>query len=141
VITDGSLVRVALILEGAPSENLKKNQWAFTNAFETKFKAILQKFTGNIEPFRETDKMVEKYFNITLTYPLQLGKHWGVIDLSPLEKALMEVAEQVQKEKKFFFVSSLLSFGLAGRKESRDQIISTILSLKRKGLIIPIEMK
>jgi len=141
VITDGSLVRVALILEGAPSENLKKNQWAFTNAFETKFKVILGKFTGNIKPFRETDKMVEKYFNITLMYPLQLGKHWGVIDLSPLEKALMEVAEQVQKEKKFFFVSSLLSFGLAGRKESRDQIISTILSLKRKGLIIPIEMK
>ena len=141
VITDGSLVRVALILEGAPSENLKKNQWAFSNAFETKFKAILGKFTGNIEPFRETDKMVEKYFNITLTYPLKLGKHWEVIDLSPLEKALMEVAEQVQKEKKFFFVSSLLSFGLAGRKESRDQIVSTILSLKRKGLIIPIEMK
>jgi hypothetical protein len=54
---------------------------------------------------------------------------------------LVEVAEQIQKERKFFFVSSLLSFGIAGRKESRDQIISSILSLKNKGILVPVEIK
>jgi len=64
-----------------------------------------------------------------------------VFKLKALEKTLVDVAEQIQKEKKFFFVSSLLSFGLAGRKESRDQIISAILSLKNKGILKPVDIK
>ncbi|GAJ24152.1 unnamed protein product [marine sediment metagenome] len=85
--------------------------------------------------------MIEKYFNITLMYPLKLASYRDVFKLNTLEKVLVEVAEQIQKERKFFFVSSLLSFGIAGRKESRDQIISSILSLKNKGIIVPIEIK
>ncbi|MBY8989655.1 MAG: hypothetical protein KGD58_02790 [Candidatus Lokiarchaeota archaeon] len=54
---------------------------------------------------------------------------------------IRKLAEQIQKERKFFFISSLLNFGLAGRKASRDEIISTIISLKRKGLIIPAEIQ
>ena len=85
--------------------------------------------------------MIERFFNVTFVYPLQLGKHYGVIKLKGLEKDLTELAEQIQKERKFFFISSLLNFGLAGRKASRDEIISTIISLKRKGLIIPAEIQ
>ena len=61
--------------------------------------------------------------------------------LEKLEKALLEVAEQMQKERNFFFIGSLLSYGIAGRKESRDQIISTIIDLKKRGLIVPIEIE
>jgi hypothetical protein len=140
VITDGDHIRVALILDGIPSENLKESQIAFTEHFQRRFEANLKDFSGDITPFRETDDLIEKYFNVTFVYPLQLGKHYGVVKLKGLEKALMEVAEQIQKERKFFFVSSLLNFGLAGRKASRDEIISTIISLKRKGLIIPVDI-
>ena len=73
-------------------------------------------------------------------YPLKLAPYRDVFKLNSLEKALIEITEQIQKERKFFFVSSLLSFGIAGRKESRDQIISTILSLKNKGILIPVEI-
>jgi hypothetical protein len=98
-------------------------------------------FMGDITHFRDVDDLIEKFFNVTFVYPLQLGKHYGVIKLKGLEKDLTELAEQIQKERKFFFVSSLLNFGLAGRKASRDEIISTIISLKRKGLIIPAEIQ
>ncbi|MHA2281246.1 MAG: hypothetical protein ACXAC5_10370 [Promethearchaeota archaeon] len=141
VITDGDYVRVALILDGIPSEKLKDSQLAFTEHFERRFETILKNFNGDVTPFRNTDELIEKYFNVTFVYPLQLGKHYGVVKLKGLEKALAEVAEQIQKERKFFFVSSLLNFGLAGRKASRDEIISTIISLKRKGLIIPAELE
>ncbi|MFW9818713.1 MAG: hypothetical protein ACFFE5_03805 [Candidatus Thorarchaeota archaeon] len=57
-----------------------------------------------------------------------------------MEKTLIEVAEQIQKERKFFFISSLLNYALAGRKASRDEIISTIIELKRKGLIVAAEV-
>jgi hypothetical protein len=74
-------------------------------------------------------------------YPLQLGKHWQFTKLNKLETSLVEVAEQMEKERKFFFISRLLSYGLAGRKASRDQIISTILNLKRRGIIVPVEIE
>ncbi|MFX1531180.1 MAG: hypothetical protein ACFFBC_08715 [Promethearchaeota archaeon] len=141
IITDGNYTRVALILDGIPSEQLKESQIAFTSAFEKRFESTLKNFVGDITPFRATDDLIERFFNISLVYPLQLGKHYGVVKLKGLEKDLTEVAEQIQKERKFFFVSSLLNFGLAGRKSSRDEIISTIISLKRKGLIIPAELE
>ena len=141
VITDGDYVRMALILDGTPSEKLKENQWLFTEDFERRFVKLLKDFTGDITPFRETDDLIEKRFNISLIYPLQLGKHYGVIKLKGLEKALIEVGEQIQKERKFFFISSLLNFALAGRKASRDEIISAIIDLKRKGLIIPAKLE
>lgn len=141
VIADGDYVRVALILDGTPSENLKENQWLFTDHFEKRFGALLTNFTGDITPFRDTGDLVEKYFNVTLVYPLQLGKHYGVIKSKGLEKTLIEVAEQIQKERKFFFISSLLNYVLAARKASRDEIISAIIDLKRKGLIIPAKLE
>ena len=101
----------------------------------------LTDFSGDITPFRAIDDLIERFFNVTFVYPFQLGKHYGVIKLKGLEKDLTELAEQIQKERKFFFISSLLNFGLAGRKASRDEIISTIISLKRKGLIIPAEIQ
>ena len=140
IITDGDSARVALVLDKSPSDQLKENQSSFTNEFEFKFRAYLENFVGDITPFREADPLIEKYFNITLMYPLKLAFYRDSFKLNVLEKALIEVAEQIQKERKFFFVSSLLSFGIAGRKESRDQIISTILSLKNKGILIPIEI-
>ncbi|MFX0008646.1 MAG: hypothetical protein ACFFAV_18200, partial [Candidatus Hermodarchaeota archaeon] len=137
---DGNYVRVALILEGTPSEKLRENQRLFTEDFEKKFGSQIKDFTGDLTPFKITDDLIEKHFNITLVYPLQLGKHYGVIKFKGLEKTLIEVAEQIQKERKFFFISSLLNYALAGRKASRDEIISTIIDLKRKGLIVAAEV-
>jgi hypothetical protein len=136
VIADGDYVRVALILEGSPSDKLRENQRLFTEDFERRFGSQIQNFTGDLTPFKTTDELIERHFNITLVYPLQLGKHYGVIKHKGLEKTLIEVAEQIQKERKFFFISSLLNYALAGRKASRDEIIGTIIDLKRKGLII-----
>jgi len=141
VITDSKFVRVAFILEETPSYLLKENQTALTIEFEQKFKPYLEKFTGDLTPFGKADELIEKYFSPSLTYPLILGKYRFVYSgkLKPLESALMEVAEQIQKDKNFFFVSSLLNYGLAGRKESRDHIISSIISLKQKGILEPYE--
>ena len=141
IIHDGSYVRVALILDGTPSEQLEINQKMFTERFEARFSPLIKDFSGDIRPFSETDAIIEEYFNISLMYPFQLATHWDVSKLEKLERALLEVAEQMQKERNFFFVGSLLSYGIAGRKESRDQIISTIIDLKKRGLIVPIELE
>jgi len=141
IINDGEVVRVALILDGIPSDKLEENHEAFTSKFEQRFRKQLDPFTGDVKPFVATNSIIESYFNLSLMYPLQLGKHWEFVKFNKLENALVEVAVEMQKERKFFFFSSLLSYGLAGRKATRDQIISTILNLKRRGIIVPVEME
>ena len=140
-IVDGKYIRTALILEGIPSEQLKKNQEMFTNSFETKFSSLLVDFTGDVKPFRETDNLIESFFNISLMYPFQLGSNWKSAKLKKLDTALLEVAEQMQKERKYFFISNLLNYGLAGRKESKNQIISTLIALKRRNLLVPVKIE
>ena len=112
-MVDGDYIRSALILEGVPSEMLKENQQRFTDSFEMKFSGLLKDFNGNVQPFKETGDLIEKFFNISLMYPFQLGTHWKYAKLKKLEIALLEVAEQMQKERKYFFISSLLNYGLA----------------------------
>jgi hypothetical protein len=143
IITDGEYARVAMVCEGTPSEMLKQNQRVFTEEFERKYGKHLTKFDGAIQSFKTADSLIDKYFHIDLAHPLRLSEieSLNLDQLGSLETALVEVAEEIQKEKKFFFVSNLLSFGLAGRKESRNQIISTIISLKEKGILEPIDLE
>ena len=141
VITDGRFVRVALILDGEPSEELKTKQLEFTNHFEKKFGANLaaDSFDGDVTRFKDAFILVEEYFNVSMTYPLQLGRAWKKEKLTELQVALLNVAEQMEKEKNFFFISSLISYGIASRKEPRDQIISEIFTLREKELIVPMK--
>ena len=138
VITDGDIIRVALILDGKPSNELKEKQMKFTEHFERNHNKYLKVdgFDGDVTRFKETYILVEEYFNISLMYPFQLGRGWESEKVSELQKSLLKVAEQMEKEKNFFFISSLINYGIAGRREARDSIISAVLTLKERGLII-----
>ena len=124
VITDGEFVRVALILDGTPSEKLKESQIAFTQSFERRFEPHLKNFMGDITPFRASDDLIEKFFNVTFVYPLQLGKHYGVIKLKGLEKDLTELAEQIQKERSPAESGYYAHWDLLGRKHRMGQGVS-----------------
>ena len=138
IIADGNYVRAAFILDGTPSQTTKDRQREFVEYFEKKHDKHLRTFDGAISSFQTTDAILEHYFNTTLINPLQLDQAWSSVKLKGLEKALVEVAEQIQKERKVFFVSSLLNFALAGRKASRDEIISSIINLKNQGIFVPV---
>ena len=138
IIADGNYVRAAFILDGTPSQTTKDRQREFVEYFERKHDKRLRTFDGAISSFQTTDAILEHYFNTTLINPLQLDQAWSSVKLKGLEKALVEVAEQIQKERKVFFVSSLLNFALAGRKASRDEIISSIINLKNQGIFVPV---
>jgi len=140
IIADGNYIRAAFILDGTPSQTTKDKQREFVTYFEKKYDKYLRNFDGTITTFKKTDAILEHYFNILLINPLQLGQEWKSVRLKGLERDLVEVAEQIQKEKKVFFVSSLLNLGLAGRKASRDEIISAIIELKNKKIIVPVKL-
>lgn len=129
-LTDGKYVRIALISEAKPSQYIKKQQVEFTNEFEQRYEKIIQSFNGDTSVFDGADKLTEKYFNISLIYPLQINQNKEFKDLDRLEKHLLELAAEIQKEKDYFFFSDLLSFGLVGHDEPRNKVISSIIGLK-----------
>lgn len=134
-LTDGDYVRIALIAEQQPSEYLKEQQIQFTKEFEDRYQKLIISFKGDTSVFNGADKLVEKYFNISLMYPLQTNQNKESDDLDKLEKDLVELANEIQKEKEYFFFSDLLSFGMVGRDEPRNKVISTIINLKKENYL------
>ncbi|MHA1891309.1 MAG: hypothetical protein ACTSYS_09990 [Promethearchaeota archaeon] len=131
LVQDGNNVRVALILDGIPTDNLKRNVKQFIDAFESRYK--LDAWKGNLEIFRNVDILIENAFEITLIYPLIINPSIQKREIkSSLGKALYEVALAVQKEKQAFYLSTLLNYAQAGRKESQNQVLSEIYHLKKQ---------
>jgi hypothetical protein len=114
---------------------LKEQQIQFTKEFEDRYQNLITSFKGDTSVFKGADKLVEKYFNISLMYPLQTNQNKDSDDLDNLEKDLIELANEIQKEKEYFFFSDLLSFGMVGRDEPRNKVISTIINLKKENYL------
>lgn len=64
-LEDGQLARAALILKGASPDLLKKKLGAFMKDFEEKHESAIENFKGDIDVFRDSISLVEKYFKIT----------------------------------------------------------------------------
>ncbi|MBD3186277.1 hypothetical protein GF325_05570 [Candidatus Bathyarchaeota archaeon] len=132
LIQDGLHVRIALILDGVPTDNVREKLQSFTEAFESRYN--LQKWRGNLQEFANVDVLIENAFEITMVYPLVVNPDIQKSDIkSGLGKALFEVAEAVQEEKQAFYMSSLLNYAQAGRKESQNHVLSEIYHLKKQG--------
>ncbi len=134
LIQEGSQVRLALILNGPPTDGLKDRAKQFITAFEGSYD--MQNWRGNLDIFSGIDSFIEQAFEITLIYPLVVNPKMDKKDIKTgLGKALYEVGEAVQKEKQAFYLATLLTFAQAGRKESQDQVLGEIYQLKKQGFL------
>ena len=133
LMMDGRYSRVALILDGVPTESLKDRLQSFINLFESSYP--LENWKGNVSIFKDIDNLIESAFKITLIYPLVISKEADPANIkSNLQKALFEVAEAVQQEKQAFYLSTLVAFAQAGRKESQSHVLSAIYQLKQANI-------
>jgi hypothetical protein len=134
LLQEGAQVRLALILNGPPTDGLKDRSKQFIAAFEGTYD--LQNWRGNLDIFSGIDSFIEQAFEITLIYPLVVNPKMAKKDIkSGLGKALYEVGEAVQKEKQAFYLATLLTYAQAGRKESQDQVLGEIYQLKKQGFL------
>src|SRR5271157_784665 len=132
LLQEGRFSQVAIILNGVPSDNLRLRAKAFIDGFEQAYD--LQNWRGNLDYFEGVDNYIEKAFEITLIYPLIVNQRKSKKEIKTgLGKALFEVGEAVQKEKQTFYLSTLLNYAQAGRKESQDHVLAEIYRLKREG--------
>nr|MDO8112130.1 hypothetical protein [Candidatus Sigynarchaeota archaeon] len=68
LLQEGNNIRLALILNGVPTENLKAKAEQFISTFEVEYN--LQDWRGNLDAFAGVDNFIEQAFEITLIYPL-----------------------------------------------------------------------
>ncbi|MFX0101812.1 MAG: hypothetical protein ACFFCS_19765 [Candidatus Hodarchaeota archaeon] len=134
LIQDGKQARGAIILDGVPTDNLRDNLKYFMELFEQKYE--LSTWKGNLNYFTGVDNLIEQAFEITLIYPLVVNPNRETKDIkSRLGKSLIEVAQATQKEKGVFYLSTLLNFAAAGRRESKNQVLSEIYHLKNQNYL------
>lgn len=132
LLQDGDKVRVALFLAGPPTDHLRANAARFVSLFETRYQ--MDAWSGNLRMFSDVDNILEEAFEITLIYPWVVNDRRDKSEIKTrLGRALVEVGQAVQREKQAFFLTSLVQFAQAGRRESQDQVLAEIYRLKKAG--------
>ncbi|MHA1298673.1 MAG: hypothetical protein ACTSO9_04420 [Candidatus Helarchaeota archaeon] len=136
LLFDGEYIRAALILETSPTERIKQNLRMFTTEFESNYKDAIINFDGNLNPFKSADSLIEKIFEVSLIWPQRARDltEGEKKDLSNLEKFLVWIALEDQKERKYFFIPKLITEAQNVQKESQLEILNAIYNLKNKGI-------
>ncbi len=137
LLEDGEFTRTALILEADASDTLKETLIRFIQRYESRYHKELAAWRGNLKELEGGENLIEEVFEISLIYPHVPNPSINTKKLPKLQKAIYEIARAITKERPFFFMSRLLEYAIAGRKESKNQIWSVIYDMKRTHLLEP----
>ncbi|MGQ4876692.1 MAG: hypothetical protein ACP6IY_21705, partial [Promethearchaeia archaeon] len=140
LIQDGQFIRVALILGAVPSDNLKKQLAEFIIKFEEKYREPLEKFTGDLIPFRDYMELLNKIFKLTLIKPHVVNKTPPSTKLTNFQENILSVARAMEIEEKSFFLSKLITYLVSALPRTpKEQIIANIYDLIEYGFLVPVE--
>jgi len=138
IMTEFVNLRLILIMKEHPSSNFLFSVEDLTYDLYKNYGQLIDKFTGDIKPFRSIEKLLKTHLNTSLTYPLELVKinELEKIRISPSEKALINKAISYMKKNNtsFFYFTSLLP-----ENECEPKDLENILDLINKNIIQTIE--
>ncbi|MFW9934207.1 MAG: hypothetical protein ACFFDU_01580 [Candidatus Thorarchaeota archaeon] len=141
LINDGQFVRVALVLNGVPSEQLRGRLETFTNVFETRYSADFKHWEGRVDQFNSASDLVEEVFLISLRHPHSVvpRKPKGA-QLSSIESDIYKLSKELTKDREYIFLGQILSTYLAAAKTDKLEALMTIYQLRMKGIFKPIQL-
>lgn len=137
LLKDGEFIRLALILNSEPSENLKKSLNKFINEFEKKNLEHLKQYTGNVTPFQENFMdLVDKHFKMSFISPHIVNENPPAISLNTFQERIIAIAKTLQSDASQFYISQLLNYLLSAEpNEPKERFIANIYDLKEYGFI------
>ncbi|MBD3227603.1 MAG: hypothetical protein GF329_05380 [Candidatus Lokiarchaeota archaeon] len=140
LVSDGKYIRIALILDNKPSKRLTHKAKEFIKHYESKYKSELEIFDGLLKPFRNTNKDIEKIFEVSLLAPHRIGKiaEIKVKELNKLEDNYLNIAALIQKQKEYFSIPLIVDMVKDVRNESLEEIIYIFEKLRDKKIFNPI---
>jgi hypothetical protein len=141
LINDGQFSRVALVLNGTPSEQLRGRLETFTEAFETRYKADFEHWEGRVDQFNSASDLVEEVFLISLRHPhgVATRKPKGV-QLTSLESDIYKLSLELTKDRQYIFLGQILSTYLVAAKTDKLEALMAIYQLRTKDIFLPIHL-
>ncbi|MFX1586942.1 MAG: hypothetical protein ACFFC1_02200, partial [Promethearchaeota archaeon] len=133
VMTEFINLRLIVIMKSNPSKNFLYAIESLAYHIYKYYGKIIDKFEGNLKPFRSIQKLIDSDLNLSIRYPLKLSMSKS-IKLTQDEKEMVKKASKFMKENNFnyFYAVYLLPDNVCGPKD-----YEIILSLIKKGIFQP----
>jgi hypothetical protein len=135
VMTDFMNVRLITILKSNPSKNFLFSIETLAYHVYKYYGKLIDKFTGNLKPFRSINKLVESDLNVSFRYPMTV-KIVKNLKLDQSEKEIVKRAQDFIKENNFDYFYAVY---LLPDNACSPQDYETILKLIKKGIFQPLE--
>jgi hypothetical protein len=141
LINDGKFVRVALVLNGVPSDQLRGRLETFTGVFENRYKADFEHWEGRVDQFNSASDLVEEVFLISLRHPHSVStrKPRGA-QFNSLESDIYKLSKELTKDREYIFLGQILSTYLAAAKTDKLEALMAIYQLRMKKAFLPIQL-
>jgi len=141
LINDGKFVRVALVLSGTPSDQLRGRLETFSNVFERRYQTDFEQWEGRVDQFNTATDLVEEVFLISLRHPHSVvpDKPRGV-QLNSLESDIYKLSKELTIDREYVFLGQILSTYLAAAKIDKLEALMGIYQLRMKGLFQPMPL-
>ncbi|MFX0021598.1 MAG: hypothetical protein ACFE9S_04680 [Candidatus Hermodarchaeota archaeon] len=138
IMTEFVNIRLILIMKAHPSSNFLYSLEDLAYDLYKYFGELIDKFSGDIQPFKAIEKLLKHHLNTSLTYPMKISEQVNLdsIRIHPSGKAMISKAKSIMKRQNSntFYLSSLLP-----EKECSPKDLETVLALLDKKIFLIIE--
>lgn len=140
IIDEGRYVKSAVLLLRSPSQKLKESIDDFNKEIEFECKNVIENWKGEVLPDELVDPIIEKHFNISLSYLHKLSPV-EIEDKKSLSKWERIIIKQFQKEG---FISGkhidkfISEYAHIFYPKKELEFIQAAISLKKKNLLQPL---
>ena len=126
--------RLILIMQELPSEPFYDSISTLSLEIEEKYGTYLEKFKGNLEPFKNIEELIKKHLGTAFLYPLEVVGT-GKTKISTNEREVINIALNLMKKNKtkYFFTTQLIQ-----DKGYNSKDIETVFSLLEKKILQPL---
>ncbi|MHA1703824.1 MAG: hypothetical protein ACTSWK_16330 [Promethearchaeota archaeon] len=143
LIKNGNFIRICLVLDGKASESLKQKVTEFLQEYERRYyQKIEQLLKTGMLYFDDTIDFIIEAFNIKLVFPMVLSHlispgDLELINKNLIQKAIIDIANELLNTKKFFFINNLIDKVQPVVKSHPSIVLYEIYQLLERNIINP----
>ncbi|MHA1823671.1 MAG: hypothetical protein ACTSXM_07420 [Promethearchaeota archaeon] len=143
LIKNGNFIRICLVLDGKASESLKQKVTEFLQEYERRYyQKIEQLLKTGMLYFDDTIDFIIEAFNIKLVFPMVLSHlispgDLELINQNLIQKAIIDIANELLNTKKFFFINNLIDKVQPVVKSHPSIVLYEIYQLLERNIINP----
>ncbi|MHA1792744.1 MAG: hypothetical protein ACTSVI_08880 [Promethearchaeota archaeon] len=140
VLGEGDYVRIALVLASKASPILKSLVPEFISKFESIHADSLKKWRGDLTPFRSAIQLINEVFDTAIILPHK-RTDLPIKPRSNLAKKILDIVEDITREREYFFIATLLSEAVKRTKRPYNEIVAAIQELREDEILTSIDIE